>query len=79
MTNFLDDDENIIKYLVDNSADINAKADDGQTPMHIASFYDHEEVVKFLILKGANIEATDNYGSTPLHAAIDAHRNILKI
>lgn len=47
--------------------------------MHIASFYDHEEVVKFLILKGANIEATDNYGSTPLLAAIDAHRNILKI
>lgn len=50
--------------------------DIGQTPLHIAAFYDRENIVKLLIQNGADLEARTNCGncgSTPLHAAIDAH------
>ena len=46
-----------VRYLVEeNGADVNAKDNHGDTPLHDAAFKDIE-VFKFLISKGADINA----------------------
>ena len=49
-----------------NKADVNAKASDGLTPLHLAASNDKKDVVELLLAKGA-----DNKGETPLHLAVD--------
>lgn len=65
-------DENITKLLIEHSADVNARDSIGQTPLHIAAYYNTENIAKLLIANGAEIEAKTKYGSTPIHAALDA-------
>ncbi len=48
-------------------ADINAKDNDGETPLHSTSWYGHLEVVKYLKSVGADIHAKNNIGWTPLY------------
>lgn len=53
--------------LVDSKADINAKDEDGFSPMHSAA---HDSgMVNFLIAAGAKLNAQDKHGRTPLHIA----------
>ncbi|MDR2459371.1 MAG: ankyrin repeat domain-containing protein [Deltaproteobacteria bacterium] len=49
-------------------ANVNAKDDWGETPLHIAaaSMFINSEVVRALINAGANVNARNNYGLTPL-------------
>lgn len=42
---------------------------DGQTPLHLATIYNHRGFAKFLLENGADTEAQDINGSTPLHEA----------
>lgn len=42
---------------------------DGQTPLHLATIYNHRGFAKFLLDNGADTEAQDINGSTPLHEA----------
>ena len=46
----------MVKLLIANGADINAKNDDEWTPLHIASRYGSFEIVKLLVEKGARCE-----------------------
>ena len=48
---------------------MDAKDEDGETPLHIASSDDRADIVKSLILMDAQIETKDNSGQTPLHKA----------
>ena len=57
-----------VRYFVSKGSDVNAKTDDGQTPLHHAR---DAFVVRFLILKGADVHAQDNNGNTPLHRAAE--------
>ena len=43
----------MVKLLLDNGADINAKSNDGDTAIIKASQYGHKETVSFLIERGA--------------------------
>ena len=55
----------VIKFLIENGADVNAKANDESTPLHIAAHLDNSiEVIKFLICKGADVHAQDHNGKT---------------
>ena len=68
----------IIKYLIDNGADVNRRDIQGQTPLHHASIIPQSitiEPVKYLIEKGADINAKDNYSQTPLFFAQGAKNN----
>ena len=68
----------IIKYLIDNGADVNGRDIQGQTPLHHASIIPQSitvEPVKYLIEKGADINAKDNYSQTPLFFAQGAKNN----
>jgi len=51
-------------------SDIEAKDNDGWTPLHRAARRGRVEVVHLLISKGADIKAKNIYGDTPLHQAV---------
>ena len=56
-----------IRALIKNSANVNARTEFGETPLHLAQT---REIAEFLISKGANIHAKDDeFGMTPLFNA----------
>lgn len=58
-----------VKSLIEQGADIEAKTDNGSTPLHWAAASGHTDVANLLLEKGADIEAKDRGGWTPLHWA----------
>ena len=60
-----------IEALLAGGADVNAKAPDGLTPLHVAAGNGRADAVKALLLGGAMIEAKEmKHGKTPLHWAV---------
>jgi ankyrin repeat protein len=62
--------------LLGNQADVNARNDDGQAPLHLLSRReprqdedDGSEDAKRLLERGANVNEKDKYDATPLHLA----------
>jgi hypothetical protein len=64
----MESDAEIAVRLIEDGADVNCRADDGRTPLHLAIYQRTAEV---LVSNGADIHAVDKYGRTPLHAAAD--------
>ena len=64
-------EENIeaVKKTLADGADVNAKDDNGWTPLHWAALSGHKEVSEYLITMGADVNAKDGTGMTPLHYA----------
>ena len=52
----------IVKYLVENGANINEKNKDGDTPLICASINGHLEIVKYLCQNGDNVNEKDKDG-----------------
>lgn len=52
--------------LIENGADVNAAANNGTTPLHLAAVNITEDAAKALVKAGADINARDNDGNTPL-------------
>ncbi|MCS5711210.1 ankyrin repeat domain-containing protein [Candidatus Berkiella aquae] len=65
----------IVRLLLDNRADTEAKDITKKTPLHWAVIQKRPEIIQLLLKNGANIEAKDNLGKTPLHRAIYLHQN----
>ena len=58
-----------IKYLIENNADIEARNEDGQTPLIIVSMrlswmMDQLEAVTYLVEKNADVQARDKDGKS---------------
>ena len=51
-------------------ADLEARAKDGETPLHYAARAPNLEMIKFFLDHGADIEATDDKEETALHKAV---------
>ena len=68
-------DLDMLRRLIEDGADVNAKDDYGQTPLHCAVVIGHKDIVEFLLAKGAHVDAGDNAGRTPLHYAVGAGKN----
>lgn len=55
--------------LIKNGADVNAKNEYGETPLHLAASNEYDNMVEFLIKNGADINAKTERGNTPLQYA----------
>lgn len=69
-----------VKLLIDNGAEIDAKAVGGRTALMEAAFWGLTEVAQVLIDKGADVNAQDYYGRTALMSAGDnGHTEMVKL
>jgi ankyrin repeat protein len=70
----------IAALLIDKGADVNAKNNVAQTPLHIACQKGNKEIAELLIDKGADINSRLRNGLTPLHlAARGNHKDIVEL
>ena len=71
----------IVRWLLNHGADVNAQGFYGFTPLHIAAIYGHLQASRMLIENNADIHIKDVFGMTPLHAAAGSydHRNHMDI
>ena len=58
-----------VETLLDNGAEVEARNEDGSTPLIWAASFAQTDIFRLLILRGARINVTDKYGNTPLIAA----------
>jgi len=67
-----DEVETDFSYFQDaiSSRNINARFDDGQTPLHLASIMGHNAIAAYLLNDGADTSVQDSSGATPLHEAV---------
>ena len=70
----------MVEVLLTKGAYIEAKNDDGETPLHTASSNDHANVAEVLLAKGAYIKAKDDGRLRPLHRASNiGHDNVAEL
>lgn len=67
----------VVEYLIEHGADVNAQDKGGLIPLHNASSYGHVEIAAHLIKHGALVNATDRWAFTPLHEAAQKGRTQL--
>ncbi len=60
---------NLVKFSIDNGADINLKCGGGWTALMLASEFGHLEIVKYLVENGADINIKDKNWDTALNYA----------
>ena len=58
-----------IKLDLADGTDVNAKDDNGRTPLHNVAEEGHKEIAELFIAAGADVNAKNNLGGTPLHEA----------
>jgi len=64
-----DGDLNAVRSELGNRVSVNAMAECGLTPLHVAALFDQSEVVRLLLSSGADVSLTDRGGNTALHMA----------
>ena len=60
----------VVEFLVDSGANLNARNDHNYTALHWAAYHGHQDIVEFLIKNKADANIKDSTGSTPLQLAI---------
>lgn len=67
-------DRSVVAVLLERGADIDARDNYGDTPLHTAIASDRLDVLVILLENGADIEARDGFGHAPLHIATRASK-----
>ena len=60
----------MVRLLLDNTAEVNIKNNEGATPLHLAANMGHKELAKLLLAYKADVNAQTNKGTTPLRVAV---------
>ena len=60
----------VARALRDKGAEVNARDNNGWTPLHVAVQVGASDIVKELLTRGADPNAKQDLGSTPLHFAL---------
>jgi hypothetical protein len=69
-----------VRELLEKGADVNAKNNDGWTPLHDAAGHDHVDFARLLVENGADVNAKNNDGKTPIDIAREkGHNDIVKL
>jgi ankyrin repeat protein len=68
VTNYSNSEE-MIELLIAKGADVNAKNNQGNTPLYLAVGNNQKELAELLLLKGADVNTKNKKGLTPLHNA----------
>ena len=70
-----------VKQHLAAGTEVNAKDEDGWTPLHLAAMAGHKETAELLIAKGADVNAKESgLGTAPLHrAAFRGHEAIVEL
>ncbi|KAJ1860940.1 hypothetical protein LPJ73_001180 [Coemansia sp. RSA 2703] len=67
-----DGDIDRVRALIEENKElVNAKDQNGYTPMHAASSWKHIELLKLLVSSGGDVNIRDTDGDTPLHICED--------
>ena len=67
----------VVKWLVENNANLEATNGEGMTPLHLAAYQGSAHCAKMLIDLGANVAAKDRGGNTPAALARkEGHSNV---
>ena len=56
----------VAHVLLAHGADVNARDESEETPMHSAAYYNSLEVAQVLLAHGADVNARTNIGNTPV-------------
>ncbi len=74
-----DGDLDKVRNMVDLNKDlVNARKDNGETPLHEATYQGNLEIINALVQRGAEIDAKKTGGFTPLHiAAQRGHEDVV--
>ncbi|WP_353272525.1 ankyrin repeat domain-containing protein [Wolbachia endosymbiont (group A) of Urophora cardui] len=65
----------IVKYLIENGADLDIKYEKGLTPLHFAALFGDLELARYLVdEKDCSFNVLDKYGKSPLHIASENGR-----
>ncbi|KAM3822463.1 LOW QUALITY PROTEIN: protein phosphatase 1 regulatory subunit 12C [Vipera latastei] len=65
----IDENMEVVEFLVENGADINQADNEGWTPLHVAASCGYIEIAQYLLDHGANIAAVNSDGDVPLDIA----------
>jgi hypothetical protein len=72
--------DNVARFLLVHGADVNARDNDHETPLHIAVRSGTIELVHVLLDHGASVGAKDKKGRTPLQvASLEGYSDIVKL
>ena len=70
----------IVLFLLEHGAEINARCKRGTTPLHVAVDFNNVEIINILAEHGANIDAKSNLWQTPLLLAVNKGQpNVAKL
>ncbi|KAK2092889.1 hypothetical protein P7K49_029418 [Saguinus oedipus] len=62
----IDDNVDMVKFLVENGANINQPDNEGWIPLHATASCGYLDIAEFLIGEGAHVGAVNSEGDTPL-------------
>lgn len=63
-----------IEKLIQQTAYINAKNQDGRSLLHFAAFLDHPNIIKMLLIHGGDTEAVDSRKNKAIHIATENNK-----
>ena len=70
----------VLELLLRHKGDVNCRANDRCTPLHLAASHGNEDCVRVLLLHNADISATDERGRSPIQVAESSSRHaVVKI